>query len=87
MTALADLDRIIANLDADSSAESLREALQAVRDKMLSTQAMADCMAYVRDELVRAGIVSKDVPPMFIPEAVAEAMNSMQRTALTEHDE
>ena len=56
---VVDLQKVLREQDAEIA--RLREV-----------EPMAACMAYVRDELVRAGIIGAEVPPMFYPEAIAK---------------
>jgi hypothetical protein len=47
-----------------------------------TVMAMADCMDMVRQELVEAGVIDKDVPPMFVADAV---LASLGRTRAAFH--
>jgi hypothetical protein len=55
--------------------------VKAARQRAQSIQAMADCMDMVKCELVQAGVVEEDVPPMFLADAVLARMGR-ERNAL-----
>ena len=44
------------------------------REKHQENNLMAECMDMVRDDLIRAGIISEEVPPMMLPEAIKRAL-------------
>ena len=44
--------------------------------KRLETQGMADCMDMVMQELQGAGVISKDIPPMMLPEAIMAKLSA-----------
>ena len=48
------------------------DEIERLREKLRHADPMAACMSYIRDELVRAGIIGSDVPPMFYPEAIGQ---------------
>lgn len=50
-------------------------------EKTLTTQAMADCMDMVRQELIEAGIIGADVAPMFVANAVVHHFKIEQTKA------
>lgn len=49
----------------------------AIKARTLETQAMADCMDMVRNDLVEAGIIGANVAPMFIPEAIVKKLQEV----------
>ena len=52
--------------------------VKAARQRAQSSQAMADCMDMVKRELVQAGVVGEDVPPMFVADAVLGRLGHMR---------
>lgn len=48
----------------------------AEREKRKAYEMMAECMDMVRQELIQAGVISKEVPPMMVGDAVVAAMQS-----------
>lgn len=48
------------------------------KDEIACMQGMADCMDMVRQELVEAGIIGVDVPPMFVANAVLAYIRKVQ---------
>ena len=61
---------------------AIQKAVAAERDyeidklrlRCKNAEGMADCMDMVRQDLINMGIIGDDVAPMFIPEAVAGAI-------------
>ena len=56
------------------SASQLAAAVADEREKHQENSLMAECMDMVRDDLIRAGIISEEVPPMMLPEAIKRAL-------------
>lgn len=65
---IVELERVVAL--------AISDAVAAERQKRREAEGMAECMDMVRQELISAGIISKDVPPMMVPEAVVSALHS-----------
>ena len=59
--------------------ETWQAALQSPEAK--TTQAMAECMDMVRNELIEAGIISDKVAPMFVANAVFEYVRHLRKDA------
>lgn len=61
-------------LEAARTSERHKEAWV----RQTTTEAMADCMDMVRQELVEAGVVDERVPPMFLSEALLTKLRQMR---------
>lgn len=46
------------------------------REKRKAYEMMAECMDMVRQELIQAGVISKEVPPMMVADAVMVAVRN-----------
>ena len=53
-------------------------------DPIQSMQGMADCMAMVRQELIEAGVITDEVPPMMVANAVLAEIQALRKDAETE---
>lgn len=53
--------------------------------KRLETQGMADCMDMVMQELQGAGVISKDIPPMMLPEAILARLSAVGEPVAYRH--
>lgn len=52
-----------------------KKALDGQKQLLRETEAMAECMDMVRQDLITAGVVDKSVPPMMLAEAVIAAQH------------
>lgn len=79
--------RTVDELKADNA--KLRRELTAAKRANVTpeVQGLADCMAMVRDECVKAGVFPKSLAPMFYPEAIiALHLNASARNTSVGHE-
>lgn len=59
----------------DAAMAAAQEAVDGQKQTRRETEAMAECMDMVRQDLITAGVVDKSVPPMMLAEAVIAAQH------------
>lgn len=67
-----------------------QKAIESQKQTRRETEAMAECMNMVRQDLITAGVVDKSVPPMMLAEAVIAAQQKAvlaERSAIDEMHE
>lgn len=54
-------------------------ALAQARLAVMNSEGMAECMDMLRADLIEAGVISKDVPPMMMTEAIMNALREAKK--------
>ena len=49
---------------------ALANVEDSLRERLTMAELMAGCTELLRDDLIAAGVITKDVPPMFLTEAI-----------------